>query len=159
MMFYGLLTNHCTHVRLTTIEGSSHDHVLITWWLWLIRSRDWSCDMVMWSLYTCCHVTIFGRKYTRPWHSQWVALLLFCDLLSKWCCCPSDAYCSGDSIVLNYYKYSRLWSLRPQTWLLVSYGTLNLRNCPSPLTHHSVQFPLKVFLISAKSLQGVTTCH
>ena len=26
-------------------------------------------------------------------------------------------------IVLNYYKYRRLWSLRPQTWLLVSYGT------------------------------------
>ena len=70
-MFYGVLTNHSTHVRFTTIEGPSHDHVLITWWLWLIRSRDWSCDMIMWSLCTCCHVTNFGQKYTRPWQNLW----------------------------------------------------------------------------------------
>ena len=43
-MFYGILTNYSTHVRYTTMEGSSHDHVLITWWLWLVRSHDWSCD-------------------------------------------------------------------------------------------------------------------
>ena len=69
-MFYGILINHSTHVRLTTIEGSSQDHVLVTWWLWLVKSRDWSCDVIMWFLCTCCHVANFGRKYTRPWHLE-----------------------------------------------------------------------------------------
>ena len=45
---------------------------MITCWsrddFWLIRSRVWSCDMIMWSLCTCCHVTNFGWKYTRSWH-------------------------------------------------------------------------------------------
>ena len=33
-------------------------------------------------------------------------------------------------IVLNYYKYRRLWALSPQTWLLVSYGTTVQSNIP-----------------------------
>ena len=40
-------------------------------------------------------------------------------------------YCLQDSLFSDYYKYRRLWSLRPQTWLLVSYGTT--ANTPSSL--------------------------
>ena len=34
-----------------------------------------------------------------------------------------NPYCLHDSLFSNTIKYRRLWSLRPQTWLLVSYGT------------------------------------
>ena len=89
--------------------------------------------------------------------SGWV---IYCTLTHN----ESWTYCSVTLIVtwliiLRYYKYRRLWSLRPQTWLLVSYGTTVQEY------HHSFTpslpslIPLKVFLISPKRLQGVTTRH
>ena len=40
-------------MRVTEMEEYSQGHVLITWWLWLVKSRDWSCDITMW---LCAHV-------------------------------------------------------------------------------------------------------
>ena len=83
--------------------------VLVLWLRWLVMTH----------YYTLTHY----ESSTVQWLTMSRVTYCSSDPLSKWHYCPCDAYCGRDSIVLNYYKYRRLWSLRPQTWLLVSYGT------------------------------------
>ena len=73
------------------------------------------CDSVLvliirWLIMTpYCTLTL--DESLTVFDSQWVVYLLLWLLLLSWL------------IVLKYYKYRCLWFLRPQTWLLVSYGT------------------------------------
>ena len=68
-----------------------------------------------------------------------------------------NSHCLHDSLFSNYYKYRHLWTLGPQTWLLVSYGTTANTSHLSSLCPKSHLF--KVFLISPLRLQRVTTRH
>ena len=128
----------CKEKQIIGLNGYSpaHRSVVVSWMyyfffftfiyhLYYHQSVTWPTTFYFFIV----HVTLLSSdsfwldSSTLLWLSTRIPL--FCDLLSKWHYCPSDVYCTSDSIVLVVYKYGRLWSLRPQTWLLVSYGTLN----------------------------------
>ena len=96
---------------------------------WLTPSVLFTVSIYIWLVMTHYQYAVVTQYwYSLFLDSLWLStiqwLTMSCILIVTVTHCPSDAYCSCDSIVLIYYKYRRLWSLRPQTWLLVSYGTV-----------------------------------
>ena len=95
----------CNHVLSWHIQFSFNFHFIYHMYFYS-QSYDWCIS-------TFAHDSLWvftqiddSWLLVRCWlstRSLLFSFLLSCDLLSKWCFCPSDGYCSRDSIVLVFY--------------------------------------------------------